>query len=127
MFMKTTIVGALMAVGMAVASPSQAADARYGVQFGNGQIQAHVNVDYRPHRRGVSKRFIRRQVRHFGCYNISRVKRHHRRYKVSATCDYGTRVRMTFSARSGRLLREHVIGYDRHPRRLQRQHRRWRG
>ena len=129
MFMKSTIVGTLVAIGMAISSPSQAADleSRYGVQFGNGQSGVHLNVDFRGHRRGVSKRFIRRQVRHFGCYDISRVKRHHRRFKVKATCDYGTRVRMIFSARSGRLLRENIIGYDRHQRRNHRQYRHWRG
>ena len=119
---KAALVGALVITGLTLTAPApaQAGNAGFGVQFGQGQNGPAFDVHYKRYRKGVSPRQIRRTVRRFGCYNISPVRRVGKRYKVRATCDYGTRVKMVFSARSGRLLRERVIGYERkrYPRRF---------
>ncbi|MFV2092730.1 MAG: hypothetical protein ACC634_06565 [Hyphomicrobiales bacterium] len=111
---KSAIFGALIVTGLtiAAAAPAQARHANFSVQFNTGYTSPNVNVRSNGYRSGVSPRQIRRTVRNYGCYDISRVRRDYDRYKVKATCDYGQRVKMVFSARSGRLLRERVIGHQ---------------
>ncbi|VAW15276.1 hypothetical protein MNBD_ALPHA09-93 [hydrothermal vent metagenome] len=112
---KAALLGALITTGLALAvpAPAQAGNAGFGVQFGQGLGGPSIDIHFRRYRQGVGPRQIRRTVRRYGCYNISPVRRVGKRYKVVATCDNGTRVKMVFSARSGRLLRERIIGYER--------------
>lgn len=114
---KTAAIATLIAAGIALAQPAQAGQARawnngFDIQIGNTHLKFTRGAAERRHGR-VSPRQIRRTVRHWGCYDISPVNRFRGRYRVTATCAYGERVRMVFSARSGRLLRERVIGFDR--------------
>ena len=118
---KLSLIGIVIAASVAISSPAKAGDTRYGQHFDRGHGPV-AEARFNRHRNWVSPRKIRRKVRRFGCYDISPVRRTHRFYKVKATCDDGLRVRMVFSVRSGRLLRERVIGYE--PRR---RNRHWRG
>lgn len=135
---KSALIGAFIVTGLAFASaaPAQAKHAKFSIQISSGYHNPVINVPSKPfykrhykrQRIGVSKRQIRRTVRNYGCYNISKIRRINWRYKVKATCDYNERVKMVFSARSGRLISEQVIGYQPQYRQFSqfRQYRNWR-
>ncbi len=135
---KSAIFGALIVTGLAFASaaPAQAKHAKFSFQISSGYHNPVINVPSKPYykrhykrqRIGVSPRQIRRTVRSYGCYNISKVRRNNARYIVKATCSYDERVKMVFSARSGRLIREVVINYQPRYRQFSqfRQYRKWR-
>jgi len=113
---KTALIGTLVAAGIAAAAPAQADTIRFGIRF--GQVH-HDDTDgwrFDRHPGGVTAWHIRRTVRNRGCNEISPVNRSGGRYRVTATCTYGERVVLTFSARSGPLPSERVIGFDRVPR-----------
>lgn len=109
---KSAIFGALIVTGLtiAAAAPAQAGHSNFSIQFSAGTYGPIVNIHSNRDRYRVGPRQIRRTVRSYGCYKISKVRRVYDRYKVKASCGYGQRVKMVFSAWSGELLRERVIG-----------------
>lgn len=113
---RIVLIAFVAAAGLAVATPASADGPRTG--FRSGAWNAGVELAPRHWRwRGVHPIRIRQTVRQWGCFPISPVSRHGWRYVVNAACQTGERVQLTFSARSGRLLSERVIGRDRFPRR----------
>lgn len=109
---KSVIFGALIVTGltMAAAAPAQARHSNFSIQFSAGTYGPIINVHSKRTRYQVGPRQIRRMVRSYGCYDISKVRRANDRYKVKATCEYGQRVKMVFSAWSGELLRQTALG-----------------
>lgn len=110
--MKKIIALTATLIGLATftAAPAQASDIGFGIYLGTpAPVVQNWNHGYTPRRAAprpaVPARFVRRDVRAQGCYNISEVRQRGSNYVVRANC--GRRsvpVRFVYDAYTGRQL-----------------------
>ncbi|MBL4646127.1 MAG: hypothetical protein JKY99_06695 [Rhizobiales bacterium] len=127
---KNTIIAAAALGLMAfTAVPAQADGFYFGFQSGHGGVGIYTNGNHRGHQSWghrrhapryyvpqyqhevMSRRQIRRALRHRGFHDFHKIKRKGNRYVVVAENRRGRLLRLKIDAYSGQILRRKVIRY----------------